>query len=206
MGRKLGRQTASAAEATRVALLEAAMRQFARHGFQGASLRAIAADAGVSHGLIRHHFGSKEALWRAVVDDFVRRFEERHEPLLNRTTTDDPVALMRGFVTNFVQVSAEIPGLSRFLMNDCSQPGPRLDYLLERMAPIHHAIEPVFLAAQAQGLAPQHDPDTFFVFLLMVGAFPFSLRALSSTFYGEDIASAEGVARHRQLVLETLFR
>ncbi|CDZ88647.1 TetR family transcriptional regulator [Rhodococcus ruber] len=43
---------------------EAAILRFARDGF-GASLRTIAADAGVSGALIVHHFGSKKDLRRA---------------------------------------------------------------------------------------------------------------------------------------------
>ena len=46
----------------RIALLEAAIRVGARQGLRGLTLRSVAADAGVSHGLVRHHFGSREQL------------------------------------------------------------------------------------------------------------------------------------------------
>ena len=42
----------------------AALLRFARDGF-GVGLRTIAADAGVTAGLIAHHFGSKDGLRRA---------------------------------------------------------------------------------------------------------------------------------------------
>ena len=45
----------------RARIREAAIQRFAASGF-GASVRAIAADAGVSPALIIHHFGSKDAL------------------------------------------------------------------------------------------------------------------------------------------------
>lgn len=41
---------------------DAAISQFARLGFAGASVRSIAAEAGVTPGLIVHHFGTKAAL------------------------------------------------------------------------------------------------------------------------------------------------
>src|SRR5260370_39121140 len=47
-------------------LLKAGQSAFARHGFEGASLRGIAAAAGVDPALAAHHFGSKEALWEAI--------------------------------------------------------------------------------------------------------------------------------------------
>lgn len=52
---------------TRKRLLDAATRAFSEYGFQGASLRSIADDAGVGFGLIRYHFGSKAALWTATI-------------------------------------------------------------------------------------------------------------------------------------------
>jgi TetR/AcrR family transcriptional regulator, regulator of cefoperazone and chloramphenicol sensitivity len=50
----------------RARIREAALAQFAKVGFEKATVRAIAADAGVSPGLLRHHFGSKQALREAV--------------------------------------------------------------------------------------------------------------------------------------------
>jgi AcrR family transcriptional regulator len=46
----------------RARIREAALRHFAEEGYQGATIRAIAGTAGVSPGLLRHHFGSKEEL------------------------------------------------------------------------------------------------------------------------------------------------
>jgi AcrR family transcriptional regulator len=49
----------------RARIREAAIRHFADDGYERATIRAIAASAGVSAGLLRHHFGSKEELRRA---------------------------------------------------------------------------------------------------------------------------------------------
>lgn len=54
---------------TRDAILDAALQLFAEHGFEGASLRAIATAAGVDAALIRHFFGDKETLFATVVAD-----------------------------------------------------------------------------------------------------------------------------------------
>ncbi|WP_091052827.1 TetR/AcrR family transcriptional regulator [Glycomyces sambucus] len=49
--------------ATRSALLDAARRRFAEHGFDGTGVREIAADAGVDPTLIFRYFGSKQDLF-----------------------------------------------------------------------------------------------------------------------------------------------
>ncbi|GAB2660779.1 TetR family transcriptional regulator [Gordonia jinhuaensis] len=53
--------------ANREAILDAAKRLFADRGYDGASMRAIAAQAGVDPALIRHFFTDKEGLFAAVV-------------------------------------------------------------------------------------------------------------------------------------------
>jgi AcrR family transcriptional regulator len=51
----------------RARIRDAALRCFTEHGFDRATIREIARAAGVSAGLVRHHFGSKEEL-RAACD------------------------------------------------------------------------------------------------------------------------------------------
>ena len=57
----------SAGPEARRLLLEAAERLFAERGLEGVSVREIAAEAGVSHGGLNYHFGTKEQLYVAVL-------------------------------------------------------------------------------------------------------------------------------------------
>ena len=52
---------------TREAILDAARKRFAAHGYDGATIRRIAADAGVDPALVHHFFGTKERLFAAAV-------------------------------------------------------------------------------------------------------------------------------------------
>ncbi|MGC9669789.1 TetR family transcriptional regulator [Planosporangium sp. 12N6] len=63
--RAVGRRTGESG--TRAAILAAAREQFASKGYDGASLRVIAAAAGVDTGLIRHFYGSKDNLFEAAL-------------------------------------------------------------------------------------------------------------------------------------------
>jgi AcrR family transcriptional regulator len=54
----------------RARIREAALRHFAEEGYERATIRGIARTAGVSPGLLRHHFGSKEEL-RQACDEYV---------------------------------------------------------------------------------------------------------------------------------------
>ncbi|MGW4636953.1 TetR/AcrR family transcriptional regulator [Sphaerisporangium sp. NPDC004334] len=56
----------------RARIREAALRQFGEHGLERATIRGIAAEAGVSPGLVRHHYGSKQGLREACDDHLVK--------------------------------------------------------------------------------------------------------------------------------------
>ena len=56
------------AAATRDAILESAIRNFARAGYDGVGVREIAGDAGVTAMMVNRYFGSKEQLFAEAVD------------------------------------------------------------------------------------------------------------------------------------------
>ena len=61
-------------EAKRAAILEAAAERFAGEGFEATSAAAIAADAGVSEGIVFHYFGSKHGLLEACAHEAAAAF------------------------------------------------------------------------------------------------------------------------------------
>ena len=104
---------------TREAILDAARSRFARSGYDGATIRAIAADAGVDPALVHHFYGTKEKLFVAamhfpivpseVLRDVVGSSRQRRGQAIVRTVLgiwDDPPArvtalgLLRSAVTN----------------------------------------------------------------------------------------------------------
>jgi AcrR family transcriptional regulator len=71
----------------RARIREAALKHFAEEGYERATIRGIAHTAGVSPGLLRHHYGSKDALHNAC-DEYV--FDMLHR--LNAQLLEDPGA------------------------------------------------------------------------------------------------------------------
>jgi len=64
-------------EEVKIALRDAAAVLFAERGAAAVSVREIAARAGVNHGLVHRHFGSKEALLREVLAEQVAEIADR---------------------------------------------------------------------------------------------------------------------------------
>ena len=66
--RSAPKRTRSVRDDIREELLDAALAEFARNGFDGASTRSIARRVGAHQPQIHYHFESKDSLWRSAVD------------------------------------------------------------------------------------------------------------------------------------------
>ena len=64
-------------EARRAQILQAARHAFARHGFEGATVKVLEAETGLSRGAIFHHFRDKEALFLALAEQDAARTADR---------------------------------------------------------------------------------------------------------------------------------
>jgi AcrR family transcriptional regulator len=99
-------------EATRTAILDAARERFAADGYERATIRAIALDAGIDPALVIRYYGSKEGLFAAAADFDLQLPELTRLPktrlgaalvghFLDRWEDDDRLkALLRAAVSN----------------------------------------------------------------------------------------------------------
>ena len=84
-------------EARRASLIEATARVLARDGAAGASVRAIAVAAGVSPGLVTHHFASVDALVARTYADVGERVAAALRAAM-AAAVDDPRARLEAYV------------------------------------------------------------------------------------------------------------
>ena len=119
----------------RAAILEAAKRLFPQHGFEGTSMDAVAAEAGVSKLTVYSHFGGKEAL-------FIETVRCKCDGLLPRTLFEvDVKAPIRGQLLGVARaffammMSDSALGLHRTLVAS-SQQSPKLAKLFWEAGPM----------------------------------------------------------------------
>src|SRR5262244_407510 len=62
------RESTRRSDATRAAILAAAREQFASVGYQAATIRSIAAQAGIDPALVMRYYGNKEGLFAAAAE------------------------------------------------------------------------------------------------------------------------------------------
>lgn len=108
----------------------AALELFAEQGAAGTPLRQIAECAGVTVGLITHHFGSKEGLGIAVDDYVVERYREALDAVPSSLPPRQVAAHRDASVTAMLR---ESPPIQRYLRRAYLEPADADGGVLERL-------------------------------------------------------------------------
>ena len=200
-----GRRSNEEAARTRDRIEQAALDAFARVGFGAASLREIAASAGVTQQTISHHFATKLGLWKAVAD---RIFGALGDTLRARIRGLDGVSepeRLRLVTRDYLLWTAEHPEVARFMMHEGACRGPRLDWLVERhVGPLFEQVRSQITAAQRDGYAPPGDA-THLAYVLIGSTALFSQSAEFELLTGRSTRSPDVIETHTELVLRLLL-
>ncbi|MBW2243697.1 MAG: TetR family transcriptional regulator [Deltaproteobacteria bacterium] len=176
------------AEDTRAAILVEAIELFSSRGFDGVSLRTIEANAGVQRGAIAYHFTSKDGLWRCAIDQVFARFVDRLEPLEATLRDLEPAVRLRTAIAAFVRFSAEVPELSRLMVQEGKQASWRLDYIVDTyMRPRQ--------AWLTELVGTQLDAHTFY-FVIGAAKTVFDVEHECRSLFGVDPTSDEFIREH----------
>ena len=176
---------------SRAIIRDAALCLFADHGADGVTVRQIAAAAGVSPGLVIHHFGSKEGLRDEVDAHVVRTIEAILKVLAKKRspTPDSLQSVVEAVVQHFPPDSA-IPGYVRRLLLDGSRAGR---VLFRRLFAVGQTTVDELLKS---GLAvPGADPRVRTAFLMANDLAVLLLRDHLTDLLGVDPLSAPGMKR-----------
>ena len=147
------------AEGAREAILNAAEKVFAEHGFDGARIDAIAKESGYNKSLIFQYYGDKLALYAAVVrraDDQTREMQNETLSALNADLAISPDqirTLLANFIGWYFDYLAEHPRVQRIFMWEMAEGWQTFSkVLLQRDFDDIDDFAPVLQRIQAAGL------------------------------------------------------
>jgi AcrR family transcriptional regulator len=83
-------------------IIRCALEVFVQEGYAAVTLRRVADELGISKGNLSYHFPNKNLLLGAVVEDFLRRYEEAHENVISSFGSDVP-GRMRSYLSFLVR-------------------------------------------------------------------------------------------------------
>lgn len=101
-------------------LIDTARDLFATHGYNGVSVREVVGEAGLSQRMVYHYFGSKEELYRAVLEDVFSRLEALELDTL--TTPQSPDRMIEAVLQVYFQFLKDNPAFVRLLLWENLQP------------------------------------------------------------------------------------
>jgi AcrR family transcriptional regulator len=143
-----GRRSAVPGEATRTALLRAALDLFGRNGYDGTSIRDIAGRAGVNIAGIAYHFGGKPGLHRACAEWIGSVIAERFpvaEPAAGIPDDElDADAALERFLSvvsafaGFLLARPEAEAIARFMVREQMDPTPIFTRIYEGLIRPRH--------------------------------------------------------------------
>ena len=165
----------------RARIRDAALRLFAERGLDGATIRDIARAAGVSGGLVRHHFGSKDDL-RAACDSYA----------LDQLMRIKEQAVLEGQLANPGFMSAAHPTVLltlRYLARSLVDGSPAAAAVFDEMVELGEA----WLDQHHPGQIP--DPRGYSAVLVAMQSGLFMMHSQLSRWLGADIFTAEGHLR-----------
>lgn len=183
-------QDASPAKAGRIrraqegAILEAAERVFARAGFAGTSMSEVALAAGVPKSTVHYYFGTKDALYRAVLANILALWLEGLDVI---EPAADPAAALRHYIGHKMRLVAERPDASRVFANELLYGAPQIGELLRsELRALMRGKARVVRSWIAQGKMAPVDPLHLF----------FSLWAMTQTYadFESQVSAVTGQA------------
>ncbi len=127
----------------RAAILDAAKRLFPHHGYEGTSMDAVAAEAGVSKLTVYSHFGDKDSLFREALRERCRQAlpDSLFEAAQAGPLREGMLRIARAHAS--AVTDPEAIGTWRAILGDCKQGNPRLGQLMweEGPARMHSKME-----------------------------------------------------------------
>jgi AcrR family transcriptional regulator len=200
------------AERSRVAILDAATRLFAAHGYDGASMSEIGAAAGLSRGAPGYLFGSKQSLYREVLTAVFSTRQQATERAFARVRAwcegDAELAQLRialaAAAEGYMSFLYEHPEFVALIMREELDGGSRLKRASRSSIAMDDAFQTLRRAGAKRGLRAFQVPEAVLLFVSLTFA-PFSYRHTLLRSVGLEVISERGRRRQARLAAAQLM-
>jgi TetR/AcrR family transcriptional regulator len=198
--------SSSAGDATRRRLVEAALVEFAAHGYEGASTRVIAERAGVHQPLINYHFRSKADLWRASVSELFDELAAEIAPLAaGEASPVDDAARLCSLVDVLVRFAARRPELNRIMVAEATADSVRLAWITEvYTAPAFRRFAELWGRLRAQGRVVDLDPMVAYYTVVGAASLLYANAPEARRITGREPTDDEVVDHHAEMLCAML--
>ncbi len=191
---------------TRRAILEAALNEFAERGFDGASVRRIGERAGLEFTLIKYHFRSKDALWRAVAENAFGQIEALWDEAVPADSQMSAAERVKIEFRTFLRFTVAHTAFHHFMLRENQGASPRLAWLVDKLLKkTMSRVVPQIRQAQADGQLIQADPAHVYYMLIGMSSVLSSLNGEMSATIGFSLNDSKAVDAFWNLIERAVF-
>ena len=199
---------AQAAAATRENILRAATNVFAKHGFAGGRIEQISKAAKSYDRMIYYYFGSKEALFVAVLEEMYRRFNEAEAKLV--LDVAKPVEALTAVIRFMYGYYHRNPEFITLLNTENLHRGKHIaksERAREFSSPAVAVLGQVLASGVQQKLFRKElAARDVYLMIASMGYFYLSNRFTLSAFLGEDMDAPAALAHWEGFVIDAVLR
>ena len=189
-------------------IIEVATHEFSEKGLAGARIDVIAEAMRTSKRMIYYYFGSKEALYIAVLEEAYRRIREIEAGLhLEDLTPEDALRKLVGFTVDYQLAN---PDFIRLVMNENMHRGEfirRSATIQELNVPAINAVQAVYERGVASGVfRPHMDPIDLHMSISALCFFNVANRHTFSAIFKRSLDEPEALAQRRDSIIDMVVR
>ena len=187
-------------------ILSAATREFADHGYAGATTAGIARRAGVTQPLVHHHFGSKRGLWNAVLEKLFQDLNETLSKVVAETSSSTRAIRLEKLLRAFVIFGGQRPELGRLIRTESSAGGDAFNELYDHwLLPWIHFYEAELNAAIGEGVARTLDARLAYFAIIGASGTAFAEPVTARRAFKLDMTRPELIERYADLVVDLVL-
>ena len=199
---------ALAAQTSRDNILRAATKVFAKHGFAGGRIEQISTAAKSYDRMIYYYFGSKEALYVAVLEDTYRRFNQAEQALA--LDIQQPVQALGELIRFVWRYYQKHPEFITLLNTENLHRGKYIvksERAREYSSPVIAITDSVLRSGAEQGLFRSDlNARDLYLMIASMAYFYLSNRFTLSSFLGENLEAPEALAHWEGFVVDAVQR
>ena len=194
---------------TKEKIIDAAVTEFSKGGYPGARVENIATNAGINKAMIFYYFGSKEGLYKLIINKIVRDlFNNLKE---SGGLKPKPEAFIEGFTENYIRFFSRNREYMKIIGTDLIQNPVDLKEALKNVfnsdiKEIPANIQNSFREWHKQGLITEPDPMHLFLNIISLCIFPLIARAFPEVIFDVDLENEKFIEERIRSVKNILKR
>jgi TetR/AcrR family transcriptional regulator len=190
-------------EVIRAALINAAITEFASHGFEGASTRRIAEAAHAHQSQIKYHFDTKDDLWKRCLELLLDELDASIAARFDGSSTEAR-DVFEATIRGLVHFAACRPELNRIMIQEATSASERLTWLVDsRLRDRHRSLSSVWQQLVDDGTVAPIGVDVVYHTVIGAASLIYA-NAPEAQLLGIEPSDPELIERHAD-TLVTLF-